>query len=208
MPLYGYIRTSRQHVKGVAGGDPRTQELQLVKAGVPLENVYRDVGVSGTTGTNTRRGWRALDKRMGDGDVLVVASVDRIGRRWIDTISVIRDLRQRRVRIRSLAEAEQAWTKYLDANPDTIEAFFGDAMASFCAYIYHQEQESISRRTKAGLDRARAAGKTLGQPRKMTEEKLAAATAMRREGKSYNQIARTVGLGATTVRDWLGPLEK
>ena len=31
MTLYGYIRTSRQQVEGVAGGDPQTQELQLLE---------------------------------------------------------------------------------------------------------------------------------------------------------------------------------
>ena len=83
--LYGYIRTSRQQVGGVAGSDPLTQERQLAGAGVPAHLVYRDVGVSGRTGTNTRAGWRALDARLGDGDTLVVASIDRIGRRWLNT---------------------------------------------------------------------------------------------------------------------------
>ena len=30
--------------------DPVSQELQLRRAGVPLNNIHRDVGVSGTTG--------------------------------------------------------------------------------------------------------------------------------------------------------------
>ena len=35
--------------------DPASQELQLRRAGVPLANLYRDVGVSGTTGPVNRR---------------------------------------------------------------------------------------------------------------------------------------------------------
>ena len=61
---------------GEAGSDPETQRLQLIRAGVDPDNIYRDVGVSGSTGTNTRNGWRFLNSHLDAGDVLVVASVD------------------------------------------------------------------------------------------------------------------------------------
>ena len=60
--FYGYIRTSRRAQEGVAGMDPATQELQLRRAGVPRDRIYRDVGVSGATGTNQRRGWHSLTR--------------------------------------------------------------------------------------------------------------------------------------------------
>ena len=66
--IYGYIRTSRQLQEGVPGMNPASQELQLRGAGVTRDNIYRDVGVSGTTGTNQRRGWHALDGRLAGGD--------------------------------------------------------------------------------------------------------------------------------------------
>ena len=52
--------------------DPASQELQLGRAGVPLANIHRDVGVSGTTGTQGRQGWHQLDGRLADGDTLMV----------------------------------------------------------------------------------------------------------------------------------------
>ena len=55
--IYGYIRTSRRLQEGVPGMDPESQELQLRRAGVPWENLFRDIGVSGSTGTQERRGW-------------------------------------------------------------------------------------------------------------------------------------------------------
>ena len=162
--LYGYIRTSRQQVGGVAGSDPLTQERQLVGAGVPSHLVYRDVGVSGRTGTNTRTGWRALDARLGDGDTLVVASIDRIGRRWLNTLRTLCSLRDRDVRIRSLSSSEGPWVAYLDADPDAPEAFIGYIVTALLSWVAEQEAESIRRRTIAGVDRARAAGKQLGAP--------------------------------------------
>ena len=60
MKTYGYIRTSRQRIQGTAGSDPEAQAHQLRQEGVPEDNIHRDVGVSGGTGTNSRAGWRAL----------------------------------------------------------------------------------------------------------------------------------------------------
>ena len=80
MATYGYIRTSRQRIAGTAGSDPEAQVLQLRQAGVDDLYIFRDVGVSGGTGTNTRTGWRALDAHLQAGDTLVVVAADRIGR--------------------------------------------------------------------------------------------------------------------------------
>ena len=88
--LHGYIRTSRRLVDGEPGNDPDTQRLQLLDAGVEASNVYQDLGISGSTGTNTRQGWRSLNSDLNRGDVLVVVSVDRVGRGWIDVMGVIR----------------------------------------------------------------------------------------------------------------------
>ena len=49
--IFGYIRISRRLQEGFPGMDPASQELQLLRAGVPLNNIHRDVGVSGSTGT-------------------------------------------------------------------------------------------------------------------------------------------------------------
>ena len=90
MTTYGYIRTSRQRIEGSAGSDPEAQAHQLHQDGVPEANVFRDVGVSGGTGTNSRTGWRALDAKLAAGDTLVVVAIDRIGRRWMDTVNTVR----------------------------------------------------------------------------------------------------------------------
>ena len=126
--IYGYVRTSRRQAQGQSGSDPEAQVLQLRDAGVLSDLIYRDVGVSGATGTNSREAWRALNARLGPGDVLIVAAVDRIGRRWMDTVSSLRDLRSRQVGVRSLAPSEQYWTRYFDADPDSPEAVIGDVL--------------------------------------------------------------------------------
>ena len=199
--LYGYIRTSRQQVGGVAGSDPLTQGRQLAGAGVPSHLVFRDVGVSGRTGANTRAGWRALDARLGDGDTLVVPSIDRIGRRWLNTLRTLCSLRDRGVRIRSLSFSEGPWVAYLDADPDAPEAFIGYIVTALLSWVAEQEAESIRRRTIAGVDRARAAGKQLGAPRLLSDDQVEAARLWRdQEGMSYNRIGKLLQVSAPTVR--------
>ena len=109
--------------------DPFSQKLRLREAGVQRGDVYRDIGVSGATGTDQRQDWHRLNGRLAGGDTLVVA----IGRRWPDTIRSICDLRDRRVKIRSLAEAETQWTRYLEANEGSPDAFFGQVLTMFAA---------------------------------------------------------------------------
>ena len=198
--LYGYIRTSRRLIAGEPGNDPDTQRLQLLGAGVPTANLYQDLGVSGSTGTTTRQGWRSLNSCLHQGDVLVVASVDRVGRGWVDVMSVIRELRDRGIRIRSLAGSEQTWTRYLDADPSTPEAMIGDVLATVFTWAAQQELEAIRRRTKAGMDRARAEGKQIGRPKVLDQAGIAAAHRLHLGGVSKSEIADALKVSRTTVR--------
>ena len=200
MTTYGYIRTSRQRIQGTTGSDPEAQAHQLRQEGVPEANIYRDVGVSGGTGTNSRAGWRALNAQLVSGDILVVVAIDRIGRRWMDTVNAVRDLRTREVRIRSLAQSEATWVTYLAAEPDTAEAVVGDILTTFMAWAAEQELQAVSRRTKAGLERARAEGKTLGPPPRVDDDQVEDMARLRREGQSFRSIGRIFGVSRTTVQ--------
>ena len=200
MTTYGYIRTSRQRIQGTSGSDPAAQAHQLHQDGVPEANIHRDVGISGGTGTNSRAGWRALDAKLAAGDTLVVVAIDRIGRRWMDTVNAVRDLRTREVKIRSLAQSEATWVTYLDADQDTPEAVIGDILTTFMAWAAEQEMQAVRRRTRAGLERARAEGKPLGPPRIIDDDQVEAMARMRREGQSFRSIGRVFGVSRTTVQ--------
>ena len=197
--IFGYIRTSRQLQEGVPGMDPASQELQLRRAGVALNNIHRDVGVSGSIGTNQRQGWHSLDGRLAGGDTLVVVAIDRIGRTWQDTVRSICSLRDRGVKIRSLADTEAQWTRFLEVEEGSPEAFFGQVLVMFAAWVADQELESIKRRTRDGLERARQQGKSLGPPRKIGPGQLAAMRRMRDGGASLRRIAGDFECSPSTV---------
>ena len=128
--------------------DPFSQELRLREAGVQRDHIVRDVGVSGATGTDRRHGWHSLDGRLAGGDTLVVVRIDRIGRRWLDTLQCIINLRSRGVKIRSLDETE-SWTQYLELDPDHPMAFVGHQMVAMAAWVANQERE-VGRRSVPG----------------------------------------------------------
>ena len=113
MTTYGYIRTSRQRLQCT---DTRAPAIQTLRRGVPEANICRVVGASGGTGTSSRAGWRALNVRPAAGDTLVVA-IDWIGRRWMDPVNAVRDLRARDAKIRSLAQSEATRATYLALSP-------------------------------------------------------------------------------------------
>ena len=56
---YGYGRPSRPRVSELAGRDPEAQRRQMLAFGVGLSRIYQDVCVSGTSGTNSWRGWHS-----------------------------------------------------------------------------------------------------------------------------------------------------
>ena len=70
------------------------QRRQLADAGVEPGRVYADVVVSGTTPGSSRAQWQLLDRQLAQGDVLVVAAVDRLGRRYLETMWAIYDLQR------------------------------------------------------------------------------------------------------------------
>lgn len=107
------------------------------------DHIYADVAASGVKDYNSRDQWHRLDELFAQGDVLVVAAIDRLGRRYLETMWAIYDLQRRGVRLRSLAGNEVQWTKYLDAHPDSPEAFKGNVLASMAAYVASQERQNI-----------------------------------------------------------------
>ena len=60
----------------------------------------------------------------------------------------------------------------------------GDVLANFMTWMAQQELESIRTRTKAGIEKARAEGKSLGRPVKMTQYQVEVAARMWMLGKS------------------------
>lgn len=121
------------------------------------------------------------------GDVLTVWRLDRLGRSLRDLIDQVDALATRSVGFRSLTESIDTTT----AGGKMVFHIFG-ALAEF-------ERDLIRDRTRAGLDAARARGRIGGRPTVMTPERLDAARKMVDEGIPLTRIARTLGVGRSTI---------
>jgi DNA invertase Pin-like site-specific DNA recombinase len=88
------------------------------------------------------------------------------------------------------------WRSYQEAYFDSCGPF-KDVVVSLMATLAKQERLRISERTKAGLQRARRAGKTLGRPR--VDVDTAKLGKLRNSGFSLRQIAHTTGYSLSTV---------
>ena len=98
-------------------------------------------------GVSDRRG------RLSGDDTLVVFRIDRIGRRWLDTLQCIIALRARGVKIRSLDETE-GWTQFLALEPDDPMASVGHRMVSMAAWVADQEREWDAAAPRTGRGRS------------------------------------------------------
>lgn len=119
-----------------------------------------------------------LDAR-GDGFVLMVAKIDRLGRSMLTTAPI-------------LARAAGAtWSLViLEPNVDTTSPY-GKAMAHMALVFAELERDLISQRTKEGLAVAMARpGYRHGTPRRITQEVADLIVELRDSGMSWGKVAR------------------
>ncbi len=129
----------------------------------------------------------ALDY-MRSGDTLVVWKLDRLARSMKQLIETVEGLDSRGIGFRSVTEAIDTTT----AGGKLVFHIFG-ALAEF-------ERSIIRERTKAGLEAARARGKTGGRPPKLTEADLKAAKAMLQDPSiTVAEVARQLRVSPATL---------
>ena len=159
--IYGYLRTSRAAVDGLAGMHPETQLQALANAEVELANIFQDVGISGSVLVSDRPGWTELDTKLIRGDTVTVAALDRISRNRLDLVGVVESLHRRGVGIASLAPSE-SWLHPLSAHPTEVEQMIGEIILRVMAWAAQAELESIKRRISVGIRRAAEEGPVPG----------------------------------------------
>lgn len=93
---------------------------------------------------------------LSSGDTLVCTELSRLGRSMSEILSMIDELTERKI-------------KLIFTNQPELSTFENNAytklLYSVYAYFVQTERDIMSDRTKQGLERARANGKTLGRPK-------------------------------------------
>jgi putative DNA-invertase from lambdoid prophage Rac len=166
------------------------QVQEISSAGFTVET-HRVVteAVSGSTQAAQRPGFAKLLDRLEPDDVLIVTKLDRLGRDAIDLMTTVRTLAERGVRVHCLALGG------VDLTSPAGKMVMGvvSAMAEF-------ERDLIVERTKAGLARARAAGKTVGRPASLTADQCREIASRRAQGESLATLAKAYGVSRAGIQ--------
>jgi putative DNA-invertase from lambdoid prophage Rac len=168
--------------------DNQVREIEAAGFAVEPHRVVTET-VSGSVAAMERNGFRKLTERLEKGDVLIVTKLDRLGRNAMDVRATIEALALIGVRVHCLA---------LGGVDLTSPA--GRMTMSVIAAVAEFERDLLIERTQSGLDRARAAGKTLGRPSALTGEQQAAIRASRAHGVSLGTLAAEYGVSRAAIQ--------
>ena len=176
--------------------DGQTTENQLwelrkvaKRSGWQIANEFVDHGISGAKGRDKRPAFDALLKSAArrELDIIMSWSVDRLGRSLQDLVGFLGEIHALNVGL------------YLHQQGVDTTTPAGKALFQMLGVFAEFERAMIQSRVKAGLERARAQGKTLGRPRISTavERQI---VRHRKKGLGIHAIAKQIGVGTGTVQ--------
>ncbi|GAA2027657.1 recombinase family protein [Cellulomonas sp. CW35] len=185
----GYARVS------TAKQDLDRQVEALVAAGVARDKIFLDKKSGATT---DRPGLRAVLEYAREGDVIVVHTLDRLGRTVRDTLNLIHDLTDRGVGVRNLADP----IKVDSANPSDP---MGQLAVVLLALFAQMERTYTVERAAHARAVATAKGRRIGRPVLVDADKLAYAAHLREAGHSIAEIVAKTGIARTSLYRHLPP---
>lgn len=176
---YGRVSTSSQ--------DSENQRLELAGAGWAIDYWFADT-ISGKSASSQRPAFKDLLSKIRDGETLLVAKLDRLGRDAIDVLQTIRGLGTRNIKV---------VVHQLGSTDLTSPA--GKLLLSMLAAVAEMERDLLIERTQAGLSRARSAGRVLGRPPKLTTKQRSEITAALNKGASASALSKLYGVSRATI---------
>ena len=177
---YGRVSTKDQTTNN--------QRLEIERAGFKVDYWFADEGVSGKTHASLRPQFKVLLSQIRDGEILVVAKLDRLGRDAQDVNATIKALAKRKIEVIILQLGK------LDvASPS------GKLMLQMLAAVAEMERDLLVERTQSGLARAKREGKVLGRPVKTTPSQQSEIINLRKNGASISSLSRVYGVSRATI---------
>lgn len=198
MIVYGYIGPVGDAKRGHT---IEAQRRLLERHRVRSPYLFEDNGGGG------RERWRALNSQLQAGDVLVVVSINQLGRRISDRMGALARLLRLGVRVQTLAESEHFLRPYLEARPNTPEREMASTLAGLMEQLVEADRQGIAGRTKQGMENAKGQGKRMGPRPKYNEMVRRAIRSDRAAGKSWGQIKQDWGVARSTAQRIVGEVE-
>ena len=195
---YRYVRVSTKD---------QCEERQLIameEFGVPAKNIFMDK-LSGKDFQRPR--YRKLVRSLRPGDVVVVKSIDRLGRSYGE----IQD-QWRVITKEKHADIVVLDMPLLDTRQraeDLTGTFVADLVLQILCYVAQVERENIRQRQAEGIAAAKARGVKFGREKKPVPEGFRALWEQYRRGEvTARAAARELGVVHSTFLKWGGVAEK
>ncbi len=188
MAVFGYGRVSTKEQT------TENQRLEIEGAGFKVDFWFEDQGVSGKSHASQRPQFMKLLDRIRSGESLVVTKLDRLGRDAEDVLRTVRSLSERGVEV-----------VVLQLGKTDLASPAGKMMLTMLAAVAAMERDLLVERTQAGLERAKAEGKTLGRPTKTTSEQRQEMRVKYELGESVSALARLYGVSRASVLSVVKP---
>ncbi|MFT4106673.1 MAG: recombinase family protein [Lacrimispora sp.] len=157
--FYGYMRVSSldQNIE--------RQKKELLHWGIIEKNLFYDK-LSGKD--FNRPQYQKLKRKLKEGDVLVVKSIDRLGRNYDDIQEEWREIVKNRKADIVILDMPILDTR---TNKDLVGTLISDIVLQLLSYVAQSERENIRQRQAEGIAIAKAQGKHLGRfPSPIPEE--------------------------------------
>lgn len=153
MATWGYVRVSSRD---------QNEGRQIAEI-EPLVTTESHLIVEKQSGKDFDRPmWKSLKNIMREGDILVIKSLDRLGRNYEQVKEEWQDLGKRGIKIRVLDSPLLNTDKYGD---DLMSSFASNIVFEVLSFVADNERRSISQRQKEGVALARAKGVKFGRPK-------------------------------------------
>lgn len=188
MKRYGYVRVSAKDQ------NPERQFLAMQEQQIKKENIYMDK----MSGQNfSRPKYLRLLKKLKRGDVLVIKSIDRLGRNYGEI------LEQWRIITKSIgADIQVIDMPLLNTNyghEDLTGIFISDLVLQILAYVAETERTFIKQRQAEGIAAAKLKGVRFGCRKAELPERFEEYCRMWVNGEiSLRKAAETLGMNHTT----------
>lgn len=183
MAVFHYSRVSLEEQT------TENQKLVVESSGYSIDHWYSDKGVSGGVKALDRPEFAAMFAQLTQGSVLVVNSVDRIGRDTIDVLSTIDACAAKGAKVCVLAYGNLDLTSEM-----------GRVIVTMAAAFAQLERSYLKTRTKAGMARTKAAGTKLGPPLKIAPDTLEQILVAKKEGLTLEKISNKFSIPRNTLQ--------
>jgi DNA invertase Pin-like site-specific DNA recombinase len=192
MTIFGYVRVSSKE----QNTDRQLDALR--ERGVPESNIYTDR----QSGKDFNRPqYKDLLCKLKAGDLLVIKSIDRLGRSYEDILE----------HWRSITKTTGAHMEVLDmpvlntSNPDgdITRRVISDIVLELLSFVAQKEREFIRQRQSEGIASAKRRGVKFGRPPKKRPKSFAVVASEYQDGKlNADQAAKLLKVSRNTFKAW------